>query len=601
MSILGLVTGIFQDPGIVVDLFAGGGGAATGIEWAFDGRPIDLAINHDAEALAMHKANHPHTRHLCSDVREVEPRWATGGRRVALLWGSPDCKHFSRAKGGKPMNRAIRALAWVIVRWAEEVLPSVICVENVPEFKTWGPLGPDDRPIVAHKGDYFRAWVRRLKRLGYSVEFRELVACDFGAPTSRKRFFAVARRDGLPIVWPEPTHGVKRAQPWRTAAECIEWSDEAPSIFERKRPLAPKTLARIAKGVKRYVLETARPFVVVNTSGHAPTDLDAPVPTVTTGKQHLIVGPTLIQTGYGERVGQSPRVPGLDKPLGTIVAGGVKHALVAPYLTEHANGSGQRVFAADEPLRTQVAQIKGGHFAVVGARLEGPEVLASVLKMRGTNIGSDIAGPLHTISAQGQHHGLLCAHVERYYSLGGQLSDIHAPLPTATAKARFGLSTAHLTQFNGRSEAQPLEDPTPSVTSRDRFGLVDVALGGDGAALGVGTYDMGRDKAGHYTEVLAFLRGQGIIGPHDEAEVVVDGVRYRIVDIGMRMFRPRELYRAQGFPDSYKIAPIHKGKPLTLTSQVRMCGNSVPPHLSCALVRANLPALLAGRGVAEAI
>lgn len=642
--------------GLLVDLFAGGGGAGTGVEWAFQ-RPIDIAINHDAEALAMHRANHPHTRHLCANLREVNPREATGGKPVYFLWASPDCKHFSRAKGGKPLERAIRSLAWVVVRWAEETLPTIICVENVPEFQTWGPLGPDARPLPAHKGDYFRAWVRRLKRLGYKVDWREMVACDLGAPTSRKRFFVVARRDGLPIAWPEPTHGPNRPQPWRTAAECINWEDTAPSIFARKKPLAPKTLARIAKGVKRYVLEAAQPFIVVNTSGHAPADVDAPVPTVTTGKQHMLVGPSLISVGYGEREGQSPRVPGLDKPLGTIVAGGIKHALVAPYLTEHANGSGQRVFSANEPLRTQVAQVKGGHFALVAASVEEASavwvakhyggvtgqaadkplgavtavdhhslVSASVLKMRGTNVGSNIADPLHTVSAQGQHHGLLCAsitefrsgavgsgmdepvrtitaggnpkrpstgntkgllcaHIERYYSLGGQLSDVNAPLPTATAKARFGLSTAHLTQFNGRSEAQPLDEPTPSVTSRDRFGLVDVAL----------------EQGDRYEQVRDFLRAHGVIGPEDEAEVDVDSVRCRIVDIGMRMFRPRELYRAMGFPDTYEIAPIHKGKPLTLTSQVRMCGNSVPPHMSYALAAANLPASLAGRESAEAV
>lgn len=605
--------------GLNVDLFAGGGGASTGIEWATQ-RHIDLAINHDAEALAMHRANHPHTRHLCANIREVNPRWATGGKPVNVLWGSPDCKHFSRAKGGKPMERAIRSLAWVIVRWAEETLPRIICVENVPEFQTWGPLGPDSRPLAAHKGDYFRAWVRRLRRLGYRVEWNELVAADFGAPTSRKRFFVVARRDGLPIVWPQPTHGPKRAEPWRTAAQCIEWSDPAPSIFDRKKPLAPKTQARIAKGIKRYVLQAAKPFVVVNTSGHAPSGMDAPMPTVTTGKQHL---------------------------------------LVAPYLTEHANGSSQRVFSADEPLRTQVAQIKGGHFARVDASLEAPQaqavwvakhfggvvgqpadkplgtvtavdhhsaVSASVIKMRGTNVGSPADAPLHTVSAQGQHHGLLCAsisefrtgavgravdeplstitaggnpkrpstgntkallcaHVQRYYSQGGQLSAADAPMPTLTAKARCGVTTAHLTQFNGRSEAQPLEEPTPSVTSRDRFGLVEAALEPDG---------------GRYLQVRDFLRRWGVIGPDEEAETMIDGVLCRIVDIGMRMLRPRELYRAQGFPDSYQIAPIHRGKPLTLTSQVRMCGNSVPPHLSYALLCANLKgAGEIGRRVAE--
>lgn len=610
--------------GLNVDLFAGGGGASTGIEWATQ-RHIDLAINHDAEALAMHRANHPHTRHLCANIREVNPRWATGGKPVNVLWGSPDCKHFSRAKGGKPMERAIRSLAWVIVRWAEETLPRIICVENVPEFQTWGPLGADSRPLAAHKGDYFRAWVRRLRRLGYRVEWNELVAADFGAPTSRKRFFAVARRDGLPIVWPQPTHGPKRAEPWRTAAQCIEWSDTAPSIFDRKKPLAPKTQARIAKGIKRYVLESGKPFVVTYYGEKKPGDfrgnsLDLPLRTQSTENRFGLVAPSLI--GIDQQGARSANWP-VNAPLSTIVAKG-KHAVVeammeepqaqAVWIAKHFGGVvGQ---PADKPLGTVTAV---DHHSAVSA---------SVIKMRGTNVGSPADEPLHTVSAQGQHHGLLCAsisefrsgavgravdeplstitaggnpkrpstgntkallcaHVQRYYSLGGQLSAADAPMPTLTAKARCGVTTAHLTQFNGRSEAQPLEEPTPSITSRDRFGLVEAALEQDGA---------------RYIQVRDFLRQWGVIGSDEEAETIIDGVLCRIVDIGMRMLRPRELYRAQGFPDTYQIAPVHRGKPLTLTSQVRMCGNSVPPHLSFALLRANLEgARVPGQDVAEAV
>lgn len=576
--------------GMVVDLFAGGGGASLGLEWA--GYPVDLAINHDAEALAMHMANHPYATHLCCDIREVCPRIATSGREVDVLWASPDCKHHSRAKGGKPLERAIRALAWVVVRWVEETLPKLVCVENVCEFQEWGPLGPDDRPIKEHKGDYFRAWVRRLRRLGYRVEWRELVAADYGAPTSRRRLFVVARRDGLAVTWPEPTHGPSRTQPWHTAAECINWDDPAPSIFDRKKPLAPKTQARIAKGIKRYVLQTAKPFVVgIDQSGarSATWSADAPLSTIVAKGKHALVGPTLVQTGYGERKGQEPRVPGLEKPLGTIVAKG-KHALVTPvlerdevdavWLAKHYGGVvGQ---PADKPLGTVTAVDHHGF------------VSASMLKLRGTNVGSEAQEPLHTISAQGQHHGLLCAHVQRYYSLGGQLSAADAPLPTATAKARFALSAAVLDQYNSHSEPQPMDEPVPSVVSRDRFALVDMPV----RDL---DFEMQRDAQGRYVQVRAFLRRHGIIGPEDEAEVVIAGVRYRIVDIGMRMLRPRELYRAQGFPDTYQIAPRHRGKHLSATSQVRMCGNSVPPHFSCSLVTANLPALLAGREVAEAV
>lgn len=617
-----LLAGDELGEGLNVDLFAGGGGASTGIEWA-TGRIIDLAINHDAEALAMHRANHPGTRHLCANIREVNPRWATGGKPVNVLWGSPDCKHFSRAKGGKPMERAIRSLAWVIVRWAEETLPRIICVENVPEFQTWGPLGPDSRPLAAHKGDYFRAWVRRLRRLGYRVEWNELVAADFGAPTSRKRFFVVARRDGLPIVWPQPTHGPKRAEPWRTAAQCIEWSDPAPSIFDRKKPLAPKTQARIAKGIKRYVLQAARPFIVNQTHGVRLENIDEPLRTVTAAHrgEKALVAPSLI--GIDQQGARSANWPA-NAPLSTIVAKG-KHAVVeavveeqqaqAVWVAKHFGGVvGQ---PADKPLGTITAV---DHHSAVSA---------SVIKMRGTNVGSPADAPLHTVSAQGQHHGLLCAsitefrtgavgramdeplstitaggnpkrpstgntkallcaHVQRYYSLGGQLSAADAPMPTLTAKARCAISTAHLTQYNGRSEAQPLDEPMPTATGMNKLGLT--------------TFDMAPDAEGRYVLVREFLRRWGVIGPDEEAETLIDGVLCRIVDIGMRMLRPRELYRAQGFPDTYQIAPVHRGKPLTLTSQVRMCGNSVPPHLSYALLSANLAdAGENGRPVAEAV
>lgn len=565
-----------MNDGLVVDLFAGGGGASTGIEWAL-GRPVDIAINHDPEALAMHAANHPYTLHLCSNVWEVQPRAATDGRPVFMVWASPDCKHFSRAKGGKPLERGIRALAWVVVRWAEETRPELICIENVPEFQGWGPLRRDGRPVQSQVGSTFRAWVRRLKRLGYTVEWRPLVAADYGAPTTRRRLFVVARL-GEPVSWPEPTHGKGTPQPWRTAAECINWNDPAPSIFDRKKPLASKTQQRVARGMKRFVLEAARPFIVNLTHGGRLENIDAPVRTVTAAHRG-------------------------EKALVTLVA-------EAPFLTEHANHSRPRVFAADEPLRTQVAQVKGGHFALVSAWIakhyggvtgqtadkplgavtavdHHSMVSAAILKMRGTNTASKADEPLHTVSAQGQHHGLLCAHISRYYSLGGQLSAADAPLPTATSKARFGLSTACLLQYNGCSEAQPLEEAMPTVTSRDRLGLVDAALGQDG---------------GRYELVCEFLRSWGVIGPDQEAEVEIQGVgRCRIVDIGMRMLRPRELYRAQGFPDTYCIAPDYKGKPLTLTAQVRMCGNSVPPQFSEALVLANMAGVQGGQDLAEAV
>ncbi len=507
---------------LIIDSFAGGGGASTGIEQAL-GRPVDIAINHNAEALAMHQANHPGTRHLCEDIWAVDPKVATGGRPVALLWASPDCKHFSKAKGGKPVDKNIRGLAWVVIRWAAAVRPRVIMLENVEEFKTWGPV-VNSQPCPMNKGHTFRRWIQRLQELGYRVEHRELRACDYGAPTIRKRLYLIARCDGLPIVWPAPTHG-KHLIPYRTAADCIDWSIPCPSIFERKRPLADATLRRIAKGIQRYVIEACAPFIVTNTTGHP----------------GALVSPTLIQVGYGEREGQSPRVPGLHKPLGTVV-NGQKHALVTAFLAKHYTGVvGSDLF---DPVGTVTAV---DHHSLVSANLihmghgeqsaDGARrwshgirdvadplntitasgataglVTSHIIKLRGDNVGSAASEPLHTISAGGQHHGEVRAFLIKYYG-----------------NERDGVSLNH---------------PMHTVTAKDRIGLV-----------------------------------------------TIEGQDYQIADIGLRMLTPRELFKAQGFPDSYLIDLDYNGKPLTKTAQVRLCGNSVCPPVAQALVEANMQAV----------
>jgi DNA (cytosine-5)-methyltransferase 1 len=496
---------------LVVDLFAGGGGASTGIELAI-GRAVDVAINHDAEAISLHTANHPQTQHFCSDVFEVDPVTVTQGQPVGLLWASPDCKHFSKAKGGKPVSKKIRSLAWVVVKWAKAVRPRMIFLENVEEFQTWGPLTTDNLPDPLRKGDTFRQWKGSLEKLGYVVEHRELRACDYGAPTIRKRLFLVARRDGLPIVWPEPTHAApaslavkaKKLKPWRTAAECIDWSIPAPSIFERKKPLAEATCRRIAKGIIRYVLQSPNPFIVS----------------------------TLIQAG------QSPRVPGLDKPIGTLV-GSQKHALVSAFLAKHYTGVVGSDMAAPVATVTSV-----DHHSLVTATMvtidnqssvsgQSPVteplkttvtenrhalVTSNLVKMRGDNVGSATDEPLHTISAQGTHHAEVRAFLIKYY---------------------------------GTDQDPALRDPLHTVTTKDRFGLV-----------------------------------------------TIKGEDYQIVDIGLRMLTPRELYRAQGFPQGYQIDFGAAGEPLTKTAQVRMCGNSVCPPLSQAIVRANYAELAQKRMVA---
>lgn len=427
---------------LIVDNFAGGGGASCGIELAL-GRHVDIAINHDPEAVAMHELNHPQTAHHCESVWDVDPLAVTQGRPVGLAWFSPDCKHFSKAKGGQPRDQRIRGLAWVAVRWAALVRPRVIILENVEEFQTWGPLRDDGTPCPDRRGHTFRDFVRQLQEKGYAVEWRELRACDYGAPTTRKRLFLVARCDGRPIVWPAPTHGAPGStgikshalKPWRTAAECIDWSLPCPSIFARARPLAEATMQRIARGVQRHVIEAGEPFIA---------------PLRGTSPAHRSVHP-------------------VDAPLSTVSAQGTHHALVTAFLAKHF----------------------GGNYT-------GP--------------GAPLTDPMHTVTTQ-DHHALVCAFLTKYYGEGGQ--------------------------------DQHIGDPLHMIPTVDRFGLV-----------------------------------------------TVEQQQYRIADIGMRMLEPRELYRAQGFPESYQIAPVINGKPLPKRAQVRMCGNSVSPPLAAALARANVPEMM---------
>lgn len=426
---------------LVIDLFAGGGGASTGIEQAI-GRPVDVAINHDREAVALHQANHPQTLHLVSDVFEVDPLAVTQGRPVGGLWASPDCTFHSKARGGKPFRdrgqaNKRRALAGVVIRWAKLARPRIIWLENVEEFQHWGPLDANGQPCPRRKGSSFKRWVASLQNLGYAVEWRELRACDYGAPTIRKRLFLIARCDGQPIVWPQATHGApdslpvrqKKLLPWRTAAECLDWSVPCPSIFERARPLADATCRRIAKGIVRYVIEAAEPFIVrIGQQGGTGAYSNAaatPLTTITTKNEHCLVSPTLIEVGYGERPGQQPRAPGLNKPLGTVV-GARKHALVAAFLAKHYTG----VVGSDlrDPMGTVTSV---DHHSLVAANL---------VKMRGDNVGSAADEPLHTVSAGGTHHGLVQSFLVKYY--GNEVDGL------------------------------PLTDPLHTIPTRDRFGLV---------------------------------------------------------------------------------------------------------------------------------
>lgn len=593
---------------IIVDNFAGGGGASTGIEMA-TGRSVDIAINHDQNAIAMHTINHPDTLHYCESVFDIDPVTATAGAPVGLAWFSPDCRHFSKAKGSTPVKKEIRGLAWVVIRWALAVRPRVMMLENVEEFKTWGPLlVEEERPDPQRAGETFAAFLGMLstgvaadhpalnevceslqidrhgaaaaqliKGLGYAVEHRELRACDFGAPTIRKRFFMVMRCDAMAIAWPEATHADPKSlavqaghlAPWRTAAECIDWSLDCPSIFDRKKPLADNTMRRIARGIQRFVLNNPAPFIVkcnhtsskatydcfrgqalteplqtiTKTHGYAivepqiapfiagtggseyqakPRPLNKPAHTILkesraclvtpfisrqfggsvghgtnepcgtvtaggSGKSAL-VSPTLIEIGYGERPGQAPRAPGLDRPIGTIVAGGGKHALVSAFLAKHF----------------------GGNYTGPGAAMDAP---------------------VHTITTT-DHHALV---------------------------------TSNLIKLRGTcKDGQPTDTPMPTITA-----------GGQ-----------------HVGEVRALLETfEGTTGINNLGVMTINGADYQIVDIGMRMLQPHELYAAQGFPSWYVIDRDSEGNKFAKDKQVARCGNAVPPPFAEALVRANLPEL----------
>lgn len=648
---------------IIVDNFAGGGGASTGIEMAI-GRSVDIAINHDPNAVAMHTTNHPDTLHYCESVFDVNPQLATAGRPVGLAWFSPDCRHFSKAKGSKPVEKEIRGLAWIVIRWALAVRPRVMMLENVEEFKTWGPLivsaDGGQRPDPERAGETFEAFCGMLSRgipaghpalvecceflgiaadgmqaqqlvagLGYAVDYRELRACDFGAPTIRKRFFMVMRCDGMPVTWPEVTHADPKSPavqagklaPWRTAAECIDWSIAAPSIFGRKKPLAENTLKRIARGIQRFVLDNPTPFIVKcnHTStrsgydcfrgqslneplqtitkkhgyaiavphltkfrtGATGQEVTEPVPTITAGtskrpggnghalgmveaaltpfvgrqfgasvghradepsatitaggggKSQLVM-PTLIQMGYGERPGQDPRVLQLDNPLGTVTAGGNKFATVSAFLAKHYGGnySGPEV-GLDEPAHSVTTV---DHHAVVAAHL---------MVNNSGHPGGVVDQPTHTITT-GNHHAAV---------------------------------TSHLVKLRGTCrDGQRTNQPMPTITAGGtHVGEVKTMLAVDG-------YDEQRAQ-----QALEFLREY--CGPDSTGLVTLDGVVYRIVDIGMRMLQPHELYRAQGFPEWYIIDQDFRGVKYAKDKQVARCGNAVPPPFAEALVRANLPEL----------
>lgn len=618
---------------LIVDYFAGGGGASIGIEEAY-GRPVDVAVNHNKYAIGMHTANHPTTRHLIQDVFAVDPYDVLKGRKCKHLHLSPDCKHFSKAKGGALVDRNIRDLAWVAHRWTclpEHLKPAMITLENVEEFQTWGPVGDDGKPCPVGKGKTFAEFIQRFKDNGYSVDWKEQRACDYSdTPTIRKRLFLVARCDGLPIVWPEITHAdpkkIKsgsKLKPWRTAAECIDWTLPAPSIFDRKRPLVPNTLKRVAKGFKRFVIEADKPYIV--TCNHA---------------------------------GEGFRGQDIDEPFRTVCSSRDAHGVVVPYLTEHANASNPRVFPSDEPLRTQCANVKGGHFAVVSPYLVGaggpaysgkPTSIAKPMKSLTTenhtqvvtpylagvggragqsrprsadepmatlttkadtvlvmpymaqhngakqdvNPGRPADKPLATITTTAKQIQVVAASVTKLRGHSdrdkhGQPAD--EPLHTISAGGtHHALQTAYMIKYYGNErEGHGIDAPLGTVTTKDRFALIQV----DASAPPVLTEDQMRRAK----RVVAFLQEYGVIPEFDgvQPDFFMLG-DFIVFDIGMRMLTPRELARAQGFPESYIIEWAdmvgEDGRvvrvPLTKTQQVNMIGNSVCPKHLAAIIRVN--------------
>lgn len=687
-----------QDDEIVVDFFCGGGGAGTGLEMGL-GRTVNVAKNHSPQAISMHTVNHPGAKHFTTDVFEGDPDTECGGKAVGWFHMSPDCTHHSQAAGGQPRKREIRNLSWIGLKWAGMKRPRVISLENVKQILQWGrliakrdkatgrvvkldgdvaapgevvPVGQQFLiPDPKQRGHTWRRFVALLEGMGYVVEWKVIKACDFGAPTSRERLFMIARCDGQPIVWPQPTHAKhpgKGQQKWKTAADCIDFTELGKSIFGRKKDLAPATLRRVAKGMKKFVIDSAAPFIVpiANWSGETVQSADEPLRTITSypkggafsvvspiiapathqGSDRIndpleplptvtcanrgeltLISPTLIQSGYGERPGQEPRVPGLDQPLGTVVAGGVKHALTSsilvgaggpeyaghPVTVDQPVGTlmtrSHRAIAAahlvkfrfndagkalDEPLPTItsggnyqrpagaahamgistvfMAQMNGGFNATDAKSIEDPMttvtntgsqqqlVAANLVHLRGNCDARNVIDPLHTVSAGGQHHGLVSAFMERAFggSVGQGLDD---PAPTITAGGggksslvSLTLSPEHeagalrvaafLISYYGTENISACDSPAPTITTKDRLAMVTV---------------------------------------------MVKGTPYVIVDICLRMLKPAELYKAQGFPADYIISHGADGKPFTKTQQVHMCGNSVSPPPMAALARANDP------------
>lgn len=697
-----------QDDEIVVDFFCGGGGAGTGLEIGL-GRAVNVAKNHSPQAISMHTVNHPGARHFTTDVFEGDPDTECGGKAVGWFHMSPDCTHHSQAAGGQPRKREIRNLSWIGLKWGGKKRPRVISLENVKQILQWGRLiakrdkatgrvvtldqvphptkkgkttnrvaAPGEQVPVSNqflvpdpkqRGRTWRRFVAVLEGMGYVVEWKVIRACDFGAPTSRERLFMIARCDGQPIVWPEPTHAknpVKGQQKWKTAADCIDFSDLGKSIFGRKKDLAEATLRRVAKGMKKFVIDSPAPFIVpiANWSGESVQSTGEPLRTITSypkggafsvvspviapathqGSDRInnpleplptvtcanrgeltLISPTLIQSGYGERPGQEPRVPGVNQPLGTIVAGGVKHALTSACIVQAGHGEG----SGANKRRSHGVNDICGPVGTVTACGGGQSVSAAVMIQANGGFNAvhakDIRDPMTTVTNTGSQQQLVTATLVTN-TTGHAPTDLDCPVPTVTTGQHHALTTANLVHLRGNCDARDANDPLHTISAGGQHhGLVSAfmerAFGGSvgqgleepeptitaggGGKSSLVSLTLSPEHEASALRVAAFLisyYGTENISACDSpaptittkdrlamVTVMVKGTPYVIVDICLRMLKPTELYKAQGFPADYIISHGADGKPFTKTQQVHMCGNSVSPPPMAALARANDP------------
>ena len=567
---------------IIVDNFAGGGGASTGIEIA-TGRAVAIAINHDPAAILMHKTNHPYTEHFQASVWDIDPVAVCRGRRVGLAWFSPDCKHFSKAKGAALVDRKIRGLAWITLRWAAKVRPRVIILENVEEFQTWGPVRKG-KPVKKLAGTTFRKFIRQLEELGYTVEYRELIAADYGAPTSRKRFYMIARCAGKPIVWPKPTHsktGADGLPQGRSAAEIIDWSLPCPSVFATKaeimdryglkavRPLAKNTMRRIIRGVDKFTIRSGKPFIVQQKFQNAAQNIEKPLTTVTAVGAHELCKPLLAPvtvTNTSNSVGGT-----VGAPVHTVTTAG-NQMLVTPFLAECNHSGGGHIAPVTDAHKTITAKHTGGIVApaLIQYHTEQTE------HVRASGLGT----PIHTVDASNRY-GLTCANLVEYYT-GGRPLDVQDPMHTVTSHDREAVVAAHVVKFKGDNLGHGADEPMQTVTtSAGEFAVCKVYLAKMHGGDELGYWPLIRDLLNEFC---------GYTLAEDEVLLLeIGGALYYIADIGLRMLSPRELYNAMGFPPDYIIDRDYEGHEYKKSAQVARCGNAVCPPVASALVRANLP------------